>query len=140
MTRNQKLMEDLDRERSRVHKADNYAWLGLILATISLLYGEFIVRVDGFFLQHTEPYFKWLPENFIGILLMAAGLIKLIGVLTRNKRLKRYGIWALCGLWWGMVGIAWGYSFGSGYPHPSWIYMLGYALICSYEARRGVFY
>lgn len=138
MTKNKELMNEIQGE---ISKGENrFSWLGFILSVISILHGHFIFTFDGYFLNNVEPYFQNLPEGIIGRLFFIGGIIKLIGVLLNNKPLKRYGIWALTGLWWMQFGLAWGYSFGTGYPNPTYIYMLGFAATSAYEARRGSFY
>lgn len=138
MMKNKKLVKEIEGELRKNENRFNV--LGFILATTSIFKGTFILHHEGFFLNYVEPYLKNLPENLIGSLILIAGIIKLIGVVTRNKQLKRYGIWLLCFFWWFQFGLAFSYSFGTGYPHDSWIYTFCIASICIYEAKKGVFY
>lgn len=138
MIKNTKLKKEIEGELKSVE--NRISWLGFILAATSILRGTFVLNHDGFFLSYVEPYLKSLPENLIGSLIIVAGIIKMAGVLLKYKPLKRYGIWALAAMWWFQFGLAVSYSFGTGYPHDSWIYTLCIASICIYEAKRGVFY
>lgn len=96
---------------------------GALIALVSMLYGEFIFRVDGYFLANAEPYLNKLPENVIGITLAFAGILKLVGLFTQYKPLKRLGIWLLSGIWSGFFFVALTYSFGTGYPHPTYMFI-----------------
>ena len=130
-----KLMREINRERHR----QPLAFWGLWIAIVSLLYGEFIVRVDGYLLRHKEPYFADLPEDLIGGLLLVAGVLKLIGVLANQNTLKKVGIVTLSALWSGLFVLAFTYSFGTGYPHPSYIFMGFVVIACFRISLKGDF-
>ncbi len=131
------LMKQINKERS---KKPPFAFWGMMISVVSLLYGEFIWRVDGFFLNHAEPYMQKLPENFIGIFLIFGAVIKLIGVFTEIKICKRWGIWLLGGAWSGLFVVTTAFSFGTGYPHPSWIFALMLMVSSFRIAFKGDFY
>lgn len=114
-----KLKKDL---HNASNKRPSDFW-GTLIALVSILYGEFIFRVDGYFLSNAEPYLSSLPENIIGISLALASILKLIGLITQNRLLKRLGIWLLSGIWSGFFFVALTYSFGTGYPHPTYIFI-----------------
>lgn len=118
-------------------KKQKFPILGFVVSLISILYGEFVVRVDGYFLAHTEPYLRGLPEDLIGIVLLVAGVIKLMGVLSNNHKWKRTGIVSLSIIWSGLSVIAATYSFGTGFPHPSWLFMAFVTTICVIESFQG---
>lgn len=115
-----------DIEKARKKRPTRF--LGITMALFSLLYGEFIIRVDGFLLSWTEPYFQGVPVKLIGCLLIIAGLIKVIGNITDNLTLRKIGIWSLSGMWSGLFVLAITFSFGTGYPHPSYLFN-GLALV-----------
>lgn len=96
---------------------------GTLIAIVSILYGEFIFRVDGYFISNAEPYLSKLPEDIIGITLVTLGLFKLIGLFLQYQPFKRIGIWLLSGMWSGLFLVALTYSFGTGYPHPTYIFI-----------------
>lgn len=116
-------MEDqnLKRELNAARRKTKTPFWGAIIAIVSILQGEFVVRVDGYLLEHSEPYLSRLPEDAIGWILIIFGVIKLLALIFKNNRLKKYGIWGLSGIWTGLFIISLTYSFGTGYPHPSWI-------------------
>ena len=129
------LMRDIDRNRRR----QPVAFWGLWISIVSIIYGEFIVRVDGYLLAHSEPYFARIPENPVGALLVIAGVIKLVGVVLDDGLIKKIGILSLSAMWTGIFIVALTFSFGSGYPHPSYIFM-GFMMIgCFRISLKGDF-
>src|SRR5699024_5644040 len=109
-------------------------------AIYSILYGVFYLRHTGYLLSRTEPYMQSLPENWIGIALILFGIIKLIGVLTKRKFIKRTGIWGLSAIWGGLACVAFLFSFGTGYPNSQWIDKLLVVTICFRISFLGDFY
>lgn len=99
-----------------------YHPLGLLIAIVSIAYGEFTIRVNDYLIANTEPYFQSLPVKVIGFALLLSGLIKLIGILTDNTLARKIGIWSLSGVWFALFVLAVTFSFGSGYPHPSYLF------------------
>lgn len=134
---NKGLMEEIDEERN---KKAPFAFWGMLVSVFSIIFGEFVFRVDGFLLNHSEPYMQKLPENFIGIFLIVAAVIKLIGVCTEWKCFKRWGIWSLGGIWTGLFVVTITFSFGSGYPNDSYILPALMMVACYRIAIKGDFY
>jgi len=130
---NRKLKQDLQKASSK--RASDF-W-GALIAFVSILYGEFIFRVDGYLIARAEPYLSELPENIIGLLLLILGMVKLAGLGLQNKPLKKIGIWLLSGMWSGLFFVALTYSFGTGYPHPSYIFMGMIAIGCFRVSLKG---
>lgn len=130
---NRKLKQDLQKASN---KRPSDFW-GALIAFVSVLYGEFIFRVDGFLIANAEPYLSKLPENTIGILLMILGVLKLAGLVLQYKPLKKIGIWLLSGMWSGLFFVALTYSFGTGYPHPSYLFMGMIAIGCFRVSLKG---
>lgn len=130
---NRKLKQDLQKASN---KQPSGFW-GTSIGFVSVLYGEFIFRVDGFLIENAEPYLSKLPENIIGILLMVFGVLKLVGLGLQYKQLKKIGIWLLSGMWSGLFFVSLTYSFGTGYPHPSYIFMGMIAIGCFRVSLKG---
>lgn len=128
-------MQDIDKQRKR----KPVAFWGLMISLCSVLYGEFIVRVEGYLLTHSEPYFQKLPENVVGYILLAAGIIKMVGVILDYNPMKKIGIWLLSGIWSGLFVLSFTFSFGSGYPHPSYIFMVFMMVACFRVSWKGDF-
>lgn len=127
------LVEDIQRARKK-RKARFY---GITIAIFSILYGEFITRVDGFLLSWTEPYFQGIPVTLIGFLLIFAGALKLLGIIADHHTLRKLGIWSLSGVWSGLFVLALTFSFGTGYPHPSYLFNGLALIICLRVSIRG---
>lgn len=134
----EKLQEDIQKARNKRSKRPTWFW-GLSIAILSIFYGEFILRVEGFLLGRVEPYFQQLPVQVIGILLIIAGLIKLFGILTNNLLLRKIGIWSLCGIWSGLFILAMTFSFGTGYPHQSYMFNGFVLAACFRVSYRGCY-
>lgn len=132
---NKKIKHDLNVARHRVRTP----FWGTLISIVSILQGEFIVRVDGYLLNHSEPYLSNLPEDIIGWVLITFGAIKLLGLVFKKNQLKKYGIWGLSGIWTGLFLIALTYSFGTGFPHPSWITYMMVTFGCYNVSKRGDF-
>lgn len=128
-----KLADDIKKARNKQPPR----FYGLSIAIFSILYGEFIIRVDGFLLSWTEPYFQSIPVTLLGLLLITAGTIKLIGSLSNNLTLRKIGIWSLSGIWSGLFVLALTFSFGTGYPHPSYLFNGYFLAICLRVSIRG---
>lgn len=125
------------RDLEKAKKKRSFPILGFVISLLSITYGEFVARVDGYFLAHTEPYLRGLPEDIIGWLLIVAGVIKLLAILAKNTKLKRFGIVSLSVIWSGLFAVSFLYSFGTGWPHPSWQFMLFVTAICIIESIQG---
>lgn len=131
----QSLKKDLNQARKKMKPP----FWGAAIAIVSILQGEFIMRVDGYLLEHSEPYLQNLPEELIGLILVIFGAVKLIGLISRNNRIKKYGILGLSSVWTGLFIISFTYSFGTGFPHPSWI-LYGLAVaVCYRVSLKGDF-
>lgn len=127
------LIRDIKRARSKRPTR----FMGITMAVFSILYGEFILRVDGFLLSWTEPYFQGIPVKLIAWLLIVSGLLKIVGNVTDTLWLRKVGIWSLSGVWTGLFVLALTYSFGSGHPHPSYLFNGLVVIICWRISARG---
>ncbi|MFL2132990.1 hypothetical protein [Desemzia sp. FAM 23990] len=130
---NRKLKQDLQNASS---KRPSDFW-GALIAGVSILYGEFIFRVDGYFINNAEPYLNKMPENVIGLMLVFLGCLKLVGLISHNRTLKKLGIWSLSGMWSGLFFVALTFSFGTGYPDPSYIFILPMMIGCFRVSLKG---
>lgn len=124
-----------DIEEVRCRRPSNS--LGLTISIFSILYGEFVFRVNDYLLAQVEPYFRGLPFKLFGVILLIAGLVKLIGILTNNTLARKIGIWSLTGMWSGLFALAVTFSFGTGYPHPGYLFNALPLLICLIVSKKG---
>lgn len=128
--------KQLERDISNAKKR-RPSFFGTTLAVFSIMYGQFIIQVEGYLITITEPYFHLLPSRLIGALLVLAGAIKLIGILTDYTPMRKIGIWALSGLWSGLFVLALTFSFGSGYPDSSYLFNGLILAVCLRVSLRG---
>ena len=130
--------KQLERDISNAKKR-RPSFFGTTLAVFSIMYGQFIIQVEGYLITITEPYFHLLPSRLIGALLVLAGAIKLIGILTDYTPMRKIGIWALSGLWSGLFVLALTFSFGSGYPDSSYLFNGLILAVCLRVSLRGIY-
>lgn len=131
---NRTIKREIEKERrGRIH------FWGLLIAFNSLLYGQFIINHTGFLTTQTEVYFHGIPEQLFGYGLLVFGTLKAIGVVSHNKHLRKWSIIGLSSVWSGLFVLSFTYSFGSGYPHPSWIYALFSVIVCWRISLKGEF-
>lgn len=84
--------------------------------------------------------FEVVPEWSLACLLIVAGVIKIIGIIKRDKKLMRAGIITLSAVWTGTFVIYTYFSFGVGYPSPFYL-LIGFVVVVCYRvARKGDFY
>lgn len=130
--------QQLKRDIKSKQREKELPFFNILIALVSILHGEFISRVDGYLAEYSEPYIDYLPEQFIGTVLIILGVMKLVSILSNNTQLKKYSIWGLSSIWTGLFFIALTYSFGSGYPNPSWYFYFLVVAGC-YHISRGDF-
>lgn len=131
-------MERRLEEAYQKEKAKNPSdFWGSLIAVASIWYGIFVFLVDGYLIAHAEPYMARLPEDTIGIGLIILGIMKMIGLISHHKLLKKIAIWGLSGIWTGLFVIATAFSFGTGYPHPSYIFMAFLMISCFRVSFKG---
>lgn len=133
-----KLKRDLMSAKRR--KKRRVFW-GCLIACVSILYGDFILRTDGYFISMVHPSIRTISGDLIrisvGSSLLIMGLIKLIGSVTMKTILRKIGIWALSGIWAGLFVQSLIFSFGIGYPSPDYIFNGCIMAACFYVSWRG---
>src|SRR5699024_5929034 len=100
-------------------------------------HGQFYWRHTGYLVAQAEPYMHFLPEKFIGLMLILFGLIKLVGVFKKDNRIKNVASWGLSTIWGGLFFTALLYSFGTGNPSVIWIDRLLVLAMCLHVSLRG---
>ena len=73
-----------------------------MIAFTSILHGSFLFKFVDYLTNHAEPYLSRLPGRWIGLFLLIAGILNLLGVLLHNKHLKELSIWVLSAIWGGL--------------------------------------
>lgn len=113
--------------------------LGFVIAFVSFLYGLFVLYYDGYFSSMLEKYISTTDENWIGVMLLFAGLFKMLGVLQRNGTVKLLGIYLLLFIWSGIFAISVIYALGDGYPSPMPLFFGKMVWDCIVIVLRGNF-
>lgn len=116
-------VSNMKREKNKIvrsSKRSRWFW-GIAVSVYSILYGLFYVIYKGYMISHAQPFMSFLPETLIGMLLIMFGLLKITGIVTDNRVIRLIGIVGLSAIWGGMLFITTSYSFGLGYPDPSFI-------------------
>lgn len=115
------------------------ALLSVFVVLLSLGFGWFTYYYDGYLIANVEPYFSRVPEDLIGMSLVLFSVIKGLGVMTSRTVLKRIGILGMSATWTGILVLALTFSFGSGYPNPSYQFMGFVTAICFTISLKGDF-
>lgn len=102
-----------------------YAWFSLIFGTFLLVYGSYL---HGIFAK----LFDVIPGWTLALAVILSAVVKLVGIYTRNKKMMRVGIVSLSAVWTGLTAVYVVYSFGIGYPSPSFLFM-GLVMVACYR-------
>jgi len=113
--------------------------LGLLISILSLFYGSFILIYGDYMHSLFSRLFDVIPDWSIALLLIASALIKLLGIYKKNKKVMRIGIVCLSAVWTAITAVYLVYSFGVGYPNPSFLFMGFIAIACYRVAKKGDF-
>lgn len=125
-----------DIEELRCRKPSNS--LGYTISIFSVWYGMFNVQNGFYLLGNIEPYLqKIISTELIGYCLIATGLLKLFGIITKNTLARKIGIWSLTGMWSGLFALAFTFSFGTGYPHATYLFNGLALVICLIVSLKG---
>ena len=120
------------------HKGAFPFW-GFSISLLSLFYGSFILIFGDYMHSLFSRLFDVIPDWTIALLLITSALIKLIGIRKRNKKIMRVGIVCLSAVWTAIEAVYLVYSFGVGYPNPSFIFMGFIVIACYRVSKKGDF-
>ena len=109
------------------------------ISILSLFYGAFILIYGDYMHSLFSKLFDVIPDWSIALLLIASALIKLIGIHKQNKKIMRIGIVCLSAVWTAITAVYLVYSFGIGYPSPSFLFMGFIAIACYRVSKKGDF-
>lgn len=83
-----------------IDKQKDNDFIASVVSIVTLLYGLNVVFSNGYLI---ERFSFWLMssniENVVGFVFAVVALVKLIGIRTDNKQLKRIGIVLMTMLW-----------------------------------------
>ena len=116
-----------------------FPFWGFSISLLSLFFGSFILVFGDYMYSLFSRLFDLIPDWTIAILLITSALIKLIGIQKKNKKVMRIGIICLSAVWTAITAVYLVYSFGIGYPNPSFLFMGFITIVCYRVANKGDF-
>ena len=129
------LKEEILREKGK----GAFPFWGYSISILSLFYGGFILIYGDYMHSLFSRLFDVIPDWSIALLLIISALIKLIGIRKQNKKIMRIGIVFLSAVWTAITAVYLVYSFGQGYPNPSFLFMSFITIACYRVAKKGDF-
>lgn len=127
--------EEILKEKSK----GAFPFWGFFISIHSLLYGGFILLFGDYMHSLFSRLFDVVPDWTIAVMLIVSAVIKLVGILKRDKKLMRIGIVCLSAVWTAITAVYLVYSFGIGYPSPSFMFMGFIAIACYRVSKKGDF-
>lgn len=129
------LKEELLREKCK----GAFPFWGGAIAWFSIFYGIFLLIFGDYMHSLFSKLFDVVPDGFIATVLITCAIIKLVGIYSKNKKLMRVGIVALSAVWTAVEAVYLVFSFGIGYPSPSFLFVGLIVVICYRVAKKGDF-
>lgn len=129
------IKEELIREKSK----GSFPFYGFSIAVLSLVYGGFLLVFGDYMHSLFSKLFDIIPDWPIALWLIGSSLIKLVGIRKEHKMLKRIGIVLLSAVWTAIAAVYTVFSFTTGYPSPSFIFLAFIVVVCYRVARKGDF-
>ena len=83
--------------------------------------------------------FEIIPDWPISLWLVVSAVVKLIGIHKRDKKLKRIGIVLLSAVWTAIAAVYIVFSFTTGYPNPTFLFMIFIVAVCYRLSKKGDF-
>ncbi len=112
---------------------------GATIAWFSIFYGVFLIVFGDYMHSLFSRLFDVFPDWFIAVVLIISAVVKLVGIYSKNKKLMRVGIVALSAVWTAIEAVYLVFSFGIGYPSPSFLFVGLIVVICYRVAKKGDF-
>ncbi len=129
------LKEEILRERCK----GAFPFWGTTIAWFSIFYGVFLIVFGGYMHSLFSRLFDVVPDWFIAVVLIISAVVKLVGIYSKNKKIMRIGIVALSAVWTAVEAVYLVFSFGIGYPSPSFLFVGLIVVICYRVAKKGDF-
>ena len=129
------LKEELIREQTR----SPFPFFGFSIAVLSLLFGGFLLIFGDYMHSLFSRLFEVIPDWPIALWLIVSALIKLVGIRKEHKKLKRIGIVLLSAIWTAIAAVYIVFSFTTGYPNPSFLFMTFIVVVCYRVSKKGDF-
>lgn len=116
-----------------------FPFWGYAISILSLAFGGFILIYGDYMRSLFVRLFDVMPYWTIAVALIISATIKLIGIHKRNKKIMRLGIICLSAVWTAITAVYFVYSFGVGYPNPSFLFMGFVTIACYRVSKKGDF-
>ena len=129
------LKEEILKEKDR----GAFPFLGYSISILSLFYGSFILIFGDYMYSLFSKLFDVIPDWTIAILLIGSALIKLLGIHKKNKKVMRVGIVCLSAVWTAIAVVYTVFSFTTGYPSPSFLFLIFIVAVCYRISKKGDF-
>ena len=123
----------------RVREDEPFPFFGAAIAWFSIGFSMFLIYFGDYMHSLFSSLFDIVPDGIIAAILITSAVIKLIGIYSKNKKLKRVGIVALSAIWTAIEAVYLVFSFGIGYPSPSFLFVGLVVVICYRVAKKGDF-
>ena len=129
------IKEELIREQTK----GSFPFYGFSIAVLSLVYGGFLLVFGDYMHSLFSKLFDVIPDWSIALWLIGSSLIKLVGIYKGHKMLKRIGIVILSAVWTAIAAVYTVFSFTTGYPSPSFLFLIFIVVICYRVSKKGDF-
>ena len=129
------IKEELIREKTK----GSFPFYGFSIAVLSLVYGGFLLLFGGYMNTLYTRLFELIPDWPIAVWLIGSALIKLVGIRKKHKHLMRIGIVLLSAVWTAIAAVYTVFSFTTGYPNPSFLFMIFIVVVCYRVSKKGDF-
>lgn len=127
--------DEILKERNK----EPFPFYGFSIAVLSLCYGIFLIIFGDYMNTLLTSLFELIPDWPIALCLIGSAVIKLIGIYKRHKKLKRIGIVLLSAVWTAIAAVYTVFSFTTGYPSPSFLFMIFIVVVCYRVSKKGDF-
>lgn len=129
------IKEELIREKTK----GSFPFYGFSIAVLSLVYGGFLLVFGDYMHSLFSKLFDIIPDWPIALWLIGSSLIKLVGIRKEHKMLKRIGIVLLSAVWTAIAAVYTVFSFTTGYPSPSFLFLVFIVVVCYRVSKKGDF-
>lgn len=129
------IKEELIREKTK----GSFPFYGFSIAVLSLVYGGFLLIFGDYMHSLFSKLFDIIPDWPIALWLIGSSVIKLVGIRKEHKKLKRIGIVLLSAVWTAIAAVYTVFSFTTGYPSPSFLFLIFIVVVCYRVSKKGGF-
>ena len=127
--------EEILKERNK----EPFPFYGFSIAVLSLCYGIFLIIFGDYMNTLLAELFEIIPDWPISLWLVVGSVINLIGIRKRDKKLKRIGIVLLSAVWTAIAAVYIVFGFTTGYPNPTFLFMIFIVAVCYRLSKKGDF-